>query len=456
MIRDVLSQHIFYHFLYPRIDTFHRDFFRVWKQKRNYQFLDRSSLQALQLQELKNLIHVAYNNSIYYRDLMDKIRLCADDIRSLDDLKRIPILTKDLIRENIEHIKIPDANGLLCNSSGGSTGTVLNFYQDASYLVNRAATVFISDNMQGWYLGARTAYLWGASQDVKETNKIRTKIKRYFLNQEWYDTFNMGTPQMAQYHESLSKFCPEIIIAYASSAYILAKFLEENQLKTNYPTRSIITSAEVLFPYMRDVIQHVFKVDVFNRYGSREVGCIASECNAHLGLHLHMYDHIIECLDPKTGRDVYDEPGELIVTVLHNYGMPFIRYQIGDMGIITKEKCPCGRGSYMLKKLVGRTSDTITTKSGRLIHGEYFTHVFYGIEGIVQFQFVQESLDDYQLFIVKNESFKEESLVHIRKEIYDVLDANSKLSIKFVDKIDAPPSGKHRFTISKIPVDVTL
>jgi phenylacetate-CoA ligase len=161
-------------------------------------------------------------------------------------------------------------------------------------------------------------------------------------------------------------------------------------------------------------------------------------------------------VDPITGEEVWDKPGELLITDLNNYGMPFIRYKIGDMGILSKEKCKCGRNTLLLKRVIGRTSDNFILKNGRIVHGEYFTHLFYGIDGVKEFQFVQESIDEFKLYLVKDENFNESIIDLIQKSIKEIIGNDSKLNIYFVESVPKTPTGKYRFTISKINLDEIL
>jgi len=165
---------------------------------------------------------------------------------------------------------------------------------------------------------------------------------------------------------------------------------------------------------------------------------------------------IVECIDPITSEEVWDRPGELLITDVNNYGMPFRRYKIGDMGILSKEKCKCGRNTLLLKRVIGRTTDNFILKNGRIVHGEYFTHLFYGLEGIKEFQIVQEKIDKFTLYIVKDENFDVNIINKLEQEIKNVVGSDSQLDIIFVESVPKTPTGKYRFTISKINLDEVL
>lgn len=419
----------------------------IYYEKKKLQYLSLEEIQQYQIKKLRNLLKIAAK-SPYYKKFINSVGIPIDEF-TLDDLKKFPFLTKDIIRKEKENLLTKPKDELFPNSSGGSTGEPVNFYQDQNYREHIWATMMIIMETCGWYYGARIARLWGAPQDRPT---LKSKISYFLQNTRFYDSFNMSEENMLKYHNDMSKFQPDIIISYASSIYLLAKFLEKNNIKPNYPKISISTSAETLYPHMRETIERVFGVKVFDKYGSREVSAIGYECEAHSGLHILMDNVIVECIDPLTGKEVWDEPGELIITDLNNYGMPFIRYRIGDMGILTKEKCSCGRNTLMLKRVIGRVSDNFLLKNGRIVHGEYFTHLFYGLEGIKEFQFIQEKLDEFHLYIVKMEGFKENMIEKVKREIINVIGTDSKLYVHYVNQIPKTPTGKYRFTISKVKI----
>jgi phenylacetate-CoA ligase len=444
--------HINYNFL-----SIHLKALNLYRFKRKWLFFTTNELEILQLNRLKKLL-LQFHENPFYGGILQKAGLTFQEIHNIDNiheiLSRLPILTKDDIHKHKEEMLNKNARGIFEDSSGGSTGTPLNFYHDETWLINMASTTLINDTMQGWYFFCPHVKLWGSPKDAGELDSVSGKILNIIRRRHFCDSFDMPVEKLWKYHADMEKFRPVVIFSYASSIYILANFLHAHGIDPSYPTRSIISTAECLDEQMRDKIQKVFKVPVYDRYGSREVGCIGGECEKHKGMHLHIYDHILECIDPRSGKPVRGGAGELIITDLNNYAFPFIRYRIGDWGILSTEKCNCGRNGPMLKKVLGRTTDTITTKSGRMVHGEYFTHVFYGVDGVSQFQFVQENREHYRLFIVKNENYQDDFTKSIVREINEVIGEDCCLEVHFVDEIPVTNSGKHRFTISKVPINI--
>jgi phenylacetate-CoA ligase len=423
----------------------------IYYEKKKLQYLPLEEIKKYQLDKFKQLLIEAIK-SPYYKEIIKSFGKSLDKF-TLEDLKKFPVLTKDIIRKEKTRLLTKPIEELFSNSSGGSTGEPINFYQDQNYRDHVWATMMIIMETCGWFYGARVARLWGAPQDKPG---LKGKIAYFLQNTRFYDSFNMSEENMLKYYKDMEKFQPDVIISYASSIYLLAKFLEKKGIKPNYPKISISTSAETLHPYMRETIERVFNVKVFDKYGSREVSAIAYECEANSGSHIIMDNVIVECIDPITGEEVWDRPGELLITDLNNYGMPFIRYKIGDMGILSKEKCRCGRNTLLLKRVIGRTTDNFILKNGRIVHGEYFTHLFYGLEGIKEFQFVQEKINKFTLYIVKDENFNVNVINKLEQEIKNVVGNDSQLNLLFVETIPKTPTGKYRFTISKINLDEVL
>jgi len=393
----------------------------------------------------------------FYRERLLRAGIRRESDFRPEALVNLPPLGKEDIQDNSDALlsqAVPRGDWEE-NSSGGSTGNPVNLIQDRNYREEALATSWVSDLMQGWRFGHRRALLWGSPKDVGLLNRLGWRISKYLHNENLYDSFDMGVPRMESFHRHLSRFRPDVIVAYSSSACLLAQFLSERRLRPGYPSTSIISSAETLTDAMRASIMDCFGVPVYNRYGTREAGTVASECEKHCGLHLHMLDHYLEVVDFETGRPVWDRPGRVLITLLTNYAMPLLRYDIGDVGVLTHEPCPCGRETLVLKQLLGRVSDFITSPAGRLVHGEYFTHAFYGHRGIRQFQFVQEARAQYTVRIVKAADFNPADIADIKEDILAVLGRDAELRFEFPETIAPMASGKFRFTISHVPVSFT-
>lgn len=335
--------------------------------------------------------------------------------------------------------------------TGGSTGTPMQFRVDQATQVAREASLMWADSLAGWRPGEKIAMLWGSDRDLKNARKSwRLHVRWWIENRRWFNAFDMGAEELARYHQAMARFKPAILVAYAGAAYALAEYLEQHGTAPSYPQLGVVCSAEMLLPHMREKIEKVFQKPVFDRYGNREVGAIAAECEAHQGLHLNEHDMLVEIDSP----DPCHVPGPILITYFHNRAMPFIRYDTGDLGLLMPdEPCACGRTTRRLARIVGRQSDVIRTRGGKQVHGEFFTHLLYGVPGVREFQFVQESMDQYRLRLVGIPHESSPRLAQVAKEIEQAVECPGGVAVDWVEQIPLTASGKRRFTLSLLPAE---
>ncbi len=411
-----------------------------------FERFDDEERRARQDRSLADLLNHAARCVPFYKDRLSAARISPVEARAA--LRALPVISRADVQTNPESFFAQGVEGHRLDATGGSTGTPLRFRVDAATQRAREASLYWADSLAGWRYGERIAMLWGSDKDVKTSSQIARANLRWWLdNRRWYNAFNMGPAEMDRFHCEMTRFAPHIVVAYAGSMEVFARYLEDRGIKPAYPLRSIISSAEMLTPSARETIERVFGRPVFNRYGNREFGAVAAECHEHNGLHLNERDMIVEIDSP----DPVNEPGRLIVTYLHNRAMPFIRYDTGDLArFAPATACPCGRLTPRLAALVGRASDTIRTATGKLIHGEFFTHLLYSARHVREFQFVQETLNTYRLLLVASEREPPEREAKWRADILEEVGADACLEIEYVDRIPVLPSGKRKFTLSKV------
>lgn len=398
----------------------------------------RETILAFQQERLEKLLQHAYQTTPYYRELLNT---------DSSDISQIPPLEKQIIREQLENLcseAFPQQKRIK-NATGGSTGTPLTFYQDRYYWNQRNLSVYYFDRWAGWNFGEPQLIIWGTFADVNGDGNWKQNLNHYWRNQHWLNGFRLIDSTMHTTFEKMQRWQPTTILSYPSSLYQFAKFLSDNNLTIDWELKGIISSAEMLHPHYRSLAETVFGTKVYNRYGGREVGLIAMECTEGR-MHINCRDIYLEV----DSADPYSKPGDLLVTQLNNYTMPFIRYRIGDIGRLADEVCPCGNNLPILGKLLGRSTATFRTKTGTLIHGGFFTQQFYHLNGVTQFQLIQETFEKCVLKLVINEDWTVETGTHIVQKIQDTLGSNVSVDMEFVDEIPLPKSGKREFTISKV------
>jgi len=413
------------------------------------QYLDVDRLDDLRLKKLIEIITYAYNNTEYYKRIFDEQGISPKDIKSFSDLSKIPPLKKTDIQNNSNELlsKEFDRTTLIKDASGGSTGEPTVFYKNLEYQQLRAADQLRHDRWSGWDIGDRFALIWGAQRDLKATKSIKEFIISRFIARIWeLDAFEMNKNKMDSYVANLERIQPKMILGYASALVAFSNFLIKHHPDHNISPSGIISSAEMLTEDMRVIIEKAFKCKVLNRYGSREVGLIASECKQQTGLHINADNVFVEVV--KDGKPVpIGGNGEILVTDFSNHGMPLIRYK----GCLSVDSCSCGITLPLMKSVDGRVADFFVSNEGTLVHGEYFTHLFYGIEEVEKFQMIQEKIDLVTLKIVSKNSDKSTSyLKYVEKKTKEILGDKCVLDICFVDTIAPSASGKFLFTMSKV------
>lgn len=432
------------------------------KLLQQWENLDYKQTATLQKKHLKEILVHSYHNVPYYKE--ELLKAGAVDILgkvNLEKFSKIPLLEKKTIRERFHDLKSKDLSmrRWYQNTSGGSTGEPVVFIQDSSYHDWSIATAILFDYWTGYFPSERKILLWGSVRDLfigKETTKI--KFLRWLKNEIWLNAFRMKAEQMRNYAIQINSYKPAQILAYAESIYELARFIEREGLQI-YSPRAIMTSAGSLFPHMRETIERIFKTPVFNRYGCREVGAIACECERHKGLHIASPLQFVEVIRTDGTKATQGEAGELVITSLKNFAMPFIRYRIGDVGIWENKECDCGRGWQRLRKISGRTTNVFFTRDGGVVSPEYFIHLI-GVElntgWIRKFQVVQENYDHVRIKIVQHEkvtnpiNFYAQAIENIEQKILLVMGNNCLVEFIFVDDIPPAESGKYLYTITKI------
>ncbi|MEO5561252.1 MAG: phenylacetate--CoA ligase family protein [Dokdonella sp.] len=411
------------------------------------QWLAPEQIAALQWQKLKALLEHCYREIPYYQRTWKALGLTPADIRSVADYDRLPVLTKSDIRLNFADLIAPSLRQrLLYKATGGSTGEPLRFGYTRESNERRNAVMWRGYAWAGARMGRRSLYVWGGA--VGHPDRMQLLKDRLFhaaFGRRMLDSFLMSESNMSAYADAIDAYRPEIIVGYVGPLVSLAQWLLANGRRTHTP-QAILGAAESLFEHQRDVIQQAFGAPAFNTYGCREFMLIAAECEHREGLHINA-DHLLV----EAGIAGATESADVVITDLHNYGMPFIRYVNGDLATSSARVCACGRGLPLLERVEGRRLDAIRTRSGQMLPGEFFPHVFKDVVGLSRFQVVQRSLDHLDISMVRGPGFDTASLDYARAEIRNVLGDAIELRMHFVDEIPSGANGKFRVTLCELP-----
>lgn len=415
------------------------------------QFDSSEIIEQRQWQRLETLLKHAFSTAPFWRNRFEEAGLTPDGIRSFADFRRLPLLTKADLRSSRDQMISGDYRTaeLHHKQTSGSTGTYVEVFVDEPAQQFKRACTLRADEWSGWRLGERVAKVWGNPEYVK--HGWRGRLRNALLDRATYlDTLKMNAATIEAFVARLRRRPPSLLFGHAHSLYLLADFLSSQRPHGVRP-RAIISTAMVLHDWQRQVIEEVFACKVTNRYGCEEVSLIASECAEHNGMHVNADGISLEVIRPDGAPCRPGEPGMIVVTDLLNRAMPMLRYQVGDMGVLSDRRCACGRGLPMLEKLEGRIADYVVTASGEMISGISLTENFAVlVPGIAQLQIVQEEIARFVFRVVKGREFGPRSLETIRSLVAERFGSDVEYQCEFVDRIPQEPSGKYRFCISKV------
>ncbi len=416
------------------------------RQMEASQWWSRQRLCGLQERKLRQLLVHAAAKCSFYRKRLDDAGVNAATMR-LEDLSRLPALSKDEIVEHAPEMMDPTDAGLTPYSTGGSTGAPLNFHVCRRRQASDQAARARSRRWFGIDVGQRELYLWGSPVENSVQNRARA-LRDRLTNQRLLDAFNMTPERMVRYLAEMSRFDPVHLFAYPSSLARLFRFAAEAGMRTHSPSlRAVFVTGEVFSRVDRAVIEEAVPVPVADGYGSREGGFVAHQCPMG-SYHITMESHILELLDGN-GKLVADgETGEITLTHLDALGMPFIRYRTGDLARRTDEGCACGRGLVLLSGIEGRRTDMLKTTTGGVAHGLSVIYVLRELPQVREFKVLQQANCDLDVWIVPRGMIADGQLEQVSIRLRGQIGKGAQVRIRLVDQIAPDPSGKHRHVVA--------
>lgn len=420
-------------------------------QLRKDQWKNPRQLKEIQFKKLKDILKHAYDYVPYYHRLFSAAKTKPDDIRNFEDMRKIPIISKQDIQNFFPDMvaRGVDTSKLDSGVTSGSTGIPLKVLRDPSF--TRAGYHY---SVNGYIL---------SECGVRSTDNFVTVWGRDGKSIQWgkkYERLWMGISETvvplfspAELVNVLRLVKPDVLNTFPSILSTLA-----NYDTSGMHPRIVLTQGEVVTQHCRDLVRKMFGLELFETYGCVEFGNLAFDCNEHCGLHVITNSALIEFVDESGEHVSSEEQGEIVVTGFLNYVMPLIRYRIGDLGIPTDEKCACGRSWPLIKGIQGRINDYLALPSGRKISWLYLFRALYGIlkenaSAISQYQIIQDRKDRIVFNLVKGREFNPEILEQIIKSLkteFDELGENLQIVTQIVDDIPMGRTGKRRAYISKI------
>lgn len=432
-------------------------FYPAYRRLMKNQWRSAEDLVRDQETQLRAMVSFAYVNVPYYRRVFRDRRLLPADIRTIEDLGKLPILTRAIIKRCPEAFVPATLRRTLHfrQATGGSTGVPLSFRvarRDA-YLAD--LLLYRGWGHAGYRLGDPMAVLGGASLAIAPDPSLVARVKGSLLNQQKLSVF--GPAEMARFLTSMRAFRPAFLRGYASSLYFFARWLEDEDRRAP-PVRAVLTTAEKLYPAMRETLARVFGGEVFDGYGLNDGGVTAFECAEHAGLHIDTERSVLEVVDA-AGRPVDAGEGRILATSLHNTAMPFLRYDTGDWGVLQDAPCSCGRGGRVLTEIAGRATDMLTAPDGQKIHGAaLFNLVLHAlaqagraelIDDIPALQIRQQDRAAIEIVLVGADELPGIGCAWITALINQQVPGWT-VRFRTVATLDRTDGGKHRFIVSEV------
>lgn len=412
------------------------------KEIRKVDNLPLKAKEEYQKTKLEKLLLHAHKNVPYYNKVLEKSKVVINGKVNLNNFDNIPILTKEIIRKEGKNLYSKDykKRNSYENTSGGSTGEPVKFIQNKEYNEwNIASKIYLFKKF-GKDEGMPEIKFWGSDRDILKGNlTLKDRCINYLYNRKFFNTYNLSKKEFSELIKINNTFKPKAYWTYVDAMQELSKFIINNNIKV-YSPNMIVTTIGPLYPEARKVIEQAFNCQVFNQYGSRELGWVAFENEKELDV--CFWRQFVELIGKTNQKDI-------IVTSLDNYSMPLIRYEIGDVATeglnynINKIK------SFLtIGNILGRTLGFFKLKNGTLKHTHFIVQQLFFRDWIKKFQIIQKTHTKIQIKVVGTENKRE--MKEIETLIKKFMGQTFKIDWKFIKEISPSKSGKYIYTVCEV------
>ncbi len=403
------------------------------------QWLAPDEIREIQRHKLGEFLAAVRETVPYYQDIL----------APGEDFSAIPFMTKGEIKAHTEEFKARGATKLTRFNTGGSSGEPLIFYLGKRRISADVAAKIRATRWWGVDIGDPEVVIWGSPVELTKQDRVRELRDRIFRT-KLLSAFDMTEETMLSYLAFIRQSRPLHIFGYPSSIGLLCDFARKKNLRLDdLGVKVVICTAERLYDHQRELIAESFGARVANSYGARDAGFIANECPEGR-LHIADENILVEIVDQEDRPVPVGEMGEIVVTELQSHEFPFLRYRTGDMGVLSDERCPCGRGLTVLKSVEGRSTDFIVTPAGKVLHGLALIYKVRDTEGVESFKIVQEDYDRIRLILAVNSRYMPAGEDAIRADWLKRLGEGVAVAVEYVERIPPEKSGKFRYVESKV------
>lgn len=423
--------------------------FNYLRELEKTQYYTRSELENYQNKKLRLLIKNAYENVPYYHRIFRSNNLTLEDIKSKNDLVKLPCLTKEDIRLNFNDLiaKNYDKRKLRLVHTSGTTGSPLEFYWDRNVMLIENAFIRRHWSWAGFGLNDWRITLRGNVIVPLSQNKGPFWRYNYSEKQVFFSSFHINSETLPEYVREIRKISPKAVQGYPSTVYTLARYMRENDIQI--PVSAVFTSSEPIYPVQREIIEDQFDCKIYDLYGLSERTVAAGQCS-YGNYHVYSEYGIIELLNENEIVNDSGKFGEIVSTGLNNYGMPLIRYRTGDGTKLMDESCECGVNFPLMSPVETKLDDMIVTSDGNLLSPSVLTHPFKPMVNIEKSQIIQKTKNQLIIKIVKKREYSEKDSELLLKELHERVGYEMSIELEFTEDIPRTKAGKYRWIISKL------
>ncbi len=451
MIRDYIAKNISYQL---------QDYINKTSILKTTDFLKKTQhwkqidLESYQFEKFLSLLHHSVKNVPYYRSLFKENSLSIADIKNPVDIYKIPVLTKETARKNVNGLRAEniDLKKTVSGITGGTTGPPLKILRDTQDLSFTWGAFYRWYSWMGIKPGDRITKIWGTPTVLANTlsKRIHSSLKNFYYNRQHINSFQLNEHSLINVVERINKFKPDLIRGYLSALIQVGEFIQDNNIEIHGP-KAISSTTETLFPAIKSFLKNAFRTEIYDQYGCGECNSIAFDNNDGNGLYIALEHVYLEIL----GNDqlnLESGDGRIIITNLDNYLMPFIRYENGDIANFGSKKYPSDINLPVLEKISGRIADTIILKDGSKVHGVFFTDILNDlydkrIEDFNRFQVYQKEPGKIEFRIEVKQSVDSELIAKLHDGLVQFFE---DVAITSYHELPKDKSGKFRYIISDL------
>lgn len=406
----------------------------------------RSDLDAYQDEQLRSIIQHAYDEVPYYREVFDKRKLVPEDIRTVADLPKLPLLQKQTIRDRWQDLHARDfpKRRMVYHATGGTTGKALAFAADIDTQPWHFAVQWRHRGRFGCRFGDEFVVFSGKNAVPLKQQGPPIWRRNRPMHQTYVTAHHLTERNMEPLVEYLQTREVAFYCGYPSALYLVAVYLLDHDIRLRHPLRMVSTNSETVLPHQRSALTKAFDCPVGDHYAATESCVYISECERNT-YHVDMEYAAVEFLE------VEGAPGDtcrIVGTGFHNPAMPLIRYDIGDLATIGQQACPCGRSAPTVERIDGRIESYLVTPEGRRLGR--LDWLFKDRSAVSEAQLLQDAIDHVTIKVVRSPNYATKDEDELLTDMREFMGTSIRIDVDYVDTIPREANGKFRQVISNV------